>query len=109
MLTERVPTYGEDLAVLDNTYRYVAAMEWDGAVNVYVLDDGDRATVRDLAADFGFHYIVRPNRGFMKKAGNLQYAYSKTSGDHIVILDADFCPRRACCTNLRRVFGGRML
>lgn len=88
-----LPTYGEDLAVLNNTYTYVAAMEWSGDVNVYVLDDGARDSVRDLAASFGFRYIVRPNRGHMKKAGNLQYAFTRTSGDHIVILDADFCPR----------------
>lgn len=29
----------------------------------------------------------------MKKAGNLRYAFARTSGDFIVILDADFCPR----------------
>lgn len=88
-----LPTYGEGLDVLANTYTYVAAMEWDGEVNVYVLDDGARDTVRQLAGEFGFHYIVRTNRGHMKKAGNLQYAFARTSGDHIVILDADFCPR----------------
>jgi cellulose synthase (UDP-forming) len=88
-----LPTMGEDLAVLANTYTYVGRMAWSGPVNVYVLDDGDRSDVAELAAEFGFHYVVRPNRGYMKKAGNLQYAFTKTSGDHIVILDADFCPR----------------
>lgn len=29
----------------------------------------------------------------MKKAGNLRYAFARTSGDFIIILDADFCPR----------------
>jgi cellulose synthase/poly-beta-1,6-N-acetylglucosamine synthase-like glycosyltransferase len=88
-----LPTLGEDLAVLRNTYTYVAAMQWEGPVNAYVLDDGNRVAVRDLAGEFGFHYISRPNRGHMKKAGNLQYAFTQTAGDHIVILDADFCPR----------------
>jgi cellulose synthase (UDP-forming) len=88
-----LPTYGEDLAVLRNTYTHVKAMQWAGNIDVHVLDDGDRREVRDLAAQFGFHYIVRPNRGHMKKAGNLQYAFDRTSGDYIVILDADFCPR----------------
>ncbi|WP_019970261.1 glycosyltransferase family 2 protein [Mycobacterium sp. 141] len=88
-----LPTYGEGLDVLRNTYTYVAAMEWDGVVNVYVLDDGARENVERLAREFGFHYIVRTNRGHMKKAGNLQFAFTRTSGDHIVILDADFCPR----------------
>ncbi len=88
-----LPTYGEDLAVLRNTYTHVRAMEWAGRIDVHVLDDGDRSEVRDLAAQFGFHYTVRPNRGYLKKAGNLQYALERTSGDYIVILDADFCPR----------------
>ena len=89
-----LPTYGEDLAVLRNTYTHVKAMQWAaGTVDVYVLDDGDRSEVRELATQFGFHYIVRPNRGYLKKAGNLQYAFARTSGDYIVILDADFCPR----------------
>ena len=88
-----LPTYGEDLAVLRNTYTYVKAMQWAGSIGVYVLDDGDRGEVRELATQFGFHYIVRPNKGYLKKAGNLQYAFARTSGDYIVILDADFCPR----------------
>jgi cellulose synthase (UDP-forming) len=88
-----LPTYGEDVAVLRNTYTHVKAMEWAGRVEVHVLDDGDRGEVRGLAAHFGFNYVVRPNRGHLKKAGNLQYAFARTSGDHIVILDADFCPR----------------
>ena len=88
-----LPTYGEGLDVLSNTYTFVAGMQWSGELNVYVLDDGGRESVRDLAAKFGFHYILRPNRGYMKKAGNLQYAFTQTYGDQIVILDADFCPR----------------
>ena len=51
-----LPTYGEDVAVLRNTYTHVKAMEWAGRVEVHVLDDGDRGEVRDLAAQFGFDY-----------------------------------------------------
>lgn len=29
----------------------------------------------------------------MKKAGNLRYAFARTSGEAVVIFDADFCPR----------------
>lgn len=35
----------------------------------------------------------RPNRPELKKAGNLRYAFSRTSSEAIVIFDADFCPR----------------
>jgi len=46
-----------------------------------------------MAARFGFSYWVRPNRGEYKKSGNLRYAFTRTSGEFLVILDADFAPR----------------
>lgn len=88
-----LPTCGEPLEILVNTYEHVAAMTWPGTVSPMVLDDADRPEVAAAAASFGFRYEVRPNRGFMKKAGNLAYGYSVTAGDAIVILDADFVPR----------------
>jgi cellulose synthase (UDP-forming) len=88
-----LPSCGEDLAVLRNTFKHVSRMIWDGPLNVWVLDDADKREVEDLAAEFGFHYRVRPNRGFLKKAGNLQYGFGQSTGSLIVIFDADFCPR----------------
>ncbi|NEM92463.1 glycosyltransferase family 2 protein [Galbitalea soli] len=88
-----LPSAGEDLAVLRNTYTHVSRMEWAGRLQVWVLDDADKSEVRQLATDFGFNYRVRPNRGYMKKAGNLQAGFGQSDGDFIVIFDADFCPR----------------
>ena len=34
-----LPSCGEPLAVLNNTFRYVSAMNWGGVKTVYVLDD----------------------------------------------------------------------
>lgn len=88
-----LPTCGEDLEILRNTYDHVSAMRWNGPLRVMVLDDGERAEVAATAREYGFDYVVRPNRGHMKKAGNLQYAYNHSAGEFIVIFDADFCPR----------------
>jgi cellulose synthase (UDP-forming) len=88
-----LPTCGEDVAVLRNTYEHVAAIDWFGPVRIMVLDDAAREVVRELASEFGFEYVIRPNRGHMKKAGNLQHAYEVSGGDVVVIFDADFCPR----------------
>jgi cellulose synthase (UDP-forming) len=88
-----LPTCGEPLEILANTYDHVAALRWGGQLTVLVLDDGDRAEVRELAASYGFRYEVRPDRGRMKKAGNLRHGYGVTDGEHIAIFDADFCPR----------------
>jgi hypothetical protein len=42
----------------------------------------------------GFGYLRRPDRGWMKKAGNLRHGFRRTDGEFLVIFDADFCPRR---------------
>lgn len=88
-----LPTAGEPMQVLLNTYFYVSKLKWAGDLNVHVMDDADRPEVMQAAARFGFNYIVRPNRPKLKKAGNLRYAFKKTKGDFILVLDADFVPR----------------
>lgn len=88
-----LPSCGEPLQVLDNTFKHVYHMSWSGTKTVYVLDDSARESVRDLAAQYGFRYVVRANRGELKKAGNLINAFDLSSGDFIVVLDADFAAR----------------
>lgn len=88
-----LPSAGEDLDILDNTYRHVAALDYPITPRVLVLDDADRPAVRELAEQYGFDYHVRNDRGHMKKAGNLKYGFEQSSGDLIVIFDADFAPR----------------
>jgi cellulose synthase (UDP-forming) len=88
-----LPSCGEPLPVLNNTFRYVSALNWSGLKTVYVLDDSVRETVRDLADQYCFRYIVRPNPGEMKKAGNLTYALGISTGEFIAVIDADFAVR----------------
>ncbi|MCX4804068.1 cellulose synthase catalytic subunit [Streptomyces sp. NPDC058682] len=88
-----LPTCGEPLDVLGNAYRAVAAADWPGALTVWILDDADRPEVAALAASYGYAYVVRPDRGHLKKAGNLNHALSLSSAEFIAILDADFAPR----------------
>ena len=58
-----------------------------------MLDDSARVAVRDLAWEYGFRYLTRPNRGYLKTAGNLRFGYQNSSGDFIAIFDADFVTR----------------
>ncbi len=88
-----LPTAGEDLDLLDNTMRHLTHLDWPGELKIYVLDDSGREEVRIMARAYGLFYIARPGSAF-KKAGNLRYAADRTSGDVIVIFDADFVPRR---------------
>ena len=88
-----LPTAGEELEVLLNTYEHVSKLRWHGELHVIVLDDADRPEVKDAALFYGFEYHVRENRGYLKKAGNLLAGYKRTHGDFILVLDADFVPR----------------
>jgi Glycosyltransferase like family 2 len=90
-----LPICGEPLELLHNTWRYVHELlrAYPGDAVVFVLDDKADPRARQLACDFGFVYRVRENRGWMKKAGNLRYAFERTRGEFFVILDADFVPR----------------
>lgn len=57
-------------------------------IRIHVLDDGRRPAMRAVCAQEGVNYITRAtNEGF--KAGNLRNAIEQTSGDFLVICDAD--------------------
>ncbi|WP_420209319.1 glycosyltransferase [Candidatus Electronema sp. JC] len=60
-------------------------------LKIYVLDDGGRDAMQKVAEEEGVSYLTRKERiGF--KAGNLANAMEQTSGDFIVICDADTRP-----------------
>eukprot|EP00903_Cladosiphon_okamuranus_P008684 g8320.t2 len=87
-----LPVCNEPIVLLANTWNHVLALDYPH-VAVHVLDDGGSDEVKVLAAKYGFEYIRRDNRPELKKAGNLRYAFARTSGEVITIFDADFCPR----------------
>jgi len=63
----------------------------DVDIRIHVLDDGRREEMRKVADEEGVNYITRSsNEGF--KAGNLRHAMDHTSGDFLVICDADTRP-----------------
>ncbi|MFU8871168.1 glycosyltransferase family 2 protein [Micromonospora sp. SL4-19] len=100
-----VPICGEPMAVLENTCRAVAAVEWHAPVMRYLLDDGDRRPeVEQLAIKHGFVYMRRRDpvpgrppqegeRGWLKKAGNMINAFEYSIGRFGAVFDADFAPR----------------
>ena len=91
-----LPICGEPIELLRNTWSAVAGLiaDYEGEARAYVLDDGPSDEARSVSEDFGFCYIRRPDRPAYKKAGNLRYAFARTSAEFLVILDADFAPRR---------------
>ena len=85
-----IPTYNEDLDIVEATMIGCGKITYPHTT--YVLDDGNRPQVKELAARLGCEYITRPTHEHAK-AGNINYALQRTSGDFIVILDADMVPQ----------------
>jgi cellulose synthase (UDP-forming) len=90
-----LPICGEDAGILTNTWAGVRELidAYPGTAQAFVLDDGPSDEAAELAERFGLTYLRRPNIREFKKSGNLKFGYDRTSGDHIVIFDADFRPR----------------
>ena len=88
-----IPTYDESLEVLEKTIIGALSLDWPNA-SIFVLDDCRRPWLRDYCQAKGVGYITRPdNQG--AKAGNINHALTRTSGDFVAIFDADFVPQRA--------------
>ena len=86
-------TCGEDPAVVENTIMHATGLRHTGHVEVYVLDDRGIEEIRSAAGLWGANYLARPDRGWMKKSGNLRYGYERSAGDIVLVLDADFAVR----------------
>ncbi len=87
-----VPTYNEPPFILQRTIIGCQALEYSPKT-IYLLDDTRRPEVQALAAELGCEYITRPDN-LHAKAGNLNHAIAHTSGELIVVFDADFVPTK---------------
>jgi cellulose synthase (UDP-forming) len=88
-----VPTYNEQEFIVRRTVMGCQAIDYPNK-KIYILDDGRRDSMRRLADELGCGYITQP-KGFVNnhaKAGNMNNAWIRTSGDLIAVFDADFVP-----------------
>jgi cellulose synthase (UDP-forming) len=90
-----LPICGEPIDLLRNTWTAVSELvaSYPGTAQAYVLDDGPSQEACSACESFGFCYVRRPDLRVYKKSGNLRHAFARTSGEYLVILDADFAPR----------------
>ncbi|MCI1209800.1 MAG: glycosyltransferase [Treponema sp.] len=90
-----ITTYNETADLLDKTVRAAVKIDWPHK-NVFILDDGNRQEIRRLAEQYQCGYIIRGTEWNKKpryaKAGNINNALLQTSGEFILILDADQIP-----------------
>jgi len=87
-----IPTYNEPAFILQRTMIGCQAIDYPYKT-VYLLDDTHRPEIQELAAELGCNYRTRPDNRHAK-AGNLNYAFPRTTGELLVVFDADFVPTR---------------
>ncbi len=89
-----IPTYNEPLEVVRSTVLAAQAIDWPAdKLRIYLLDDGRRSAFRAFAAEVGVGYLTRSDN-VHAKAGNLNRALARTSGELIAIFDCDHIPTR---------------
>lgn len=86
-------TYNEEKPILERTIIGATGLNYDN-YRVWVLDDGKRAWVRELAEELSCLYLTRSDNRHAK-AGNINHALQCVAGlshkpEYISILDADF-------------------
>ncbi|MBA2719510.1 MAG: glycosyltransferase [Chloroflexi bacterium] len=81
-----IPTVDESLDVLTPTIAAALALRVDH--ETWILDDGGRPEVHQLATELGALYLSRPDQAD-GKAGNLAHALAIVRADFVAVLDAD--------------------
>ena len=84
-----VCTYDEPTEVVMATLAGCRALTYPHTT--YLLDDGRRPAMRELAALADAEYLTREDNAHAK-AGNLNAALPRTDGDLVFVLDADHVP-----------------
>ncbi|MGH7423044.1 MAG: glycosyltransferase, partial [Candidatus Methylomirabilales bacterium] len=85
-----ITVYSEPIEILFRTALCCTRLDYPSK-RVYILDDGGRREVRELAATLGCTYLHRPNR-LGAKAGNLNYGLAHSSGELVACFDVDHVP-----------------
>lgn len=90
-----VPTYNEPLDVVRPTVLAAMGIDWpQDRINVYILDDGRRQEFKEFAEECGAGYLTRFDNAHAK-AGNINSALKKTTGEYIAIFDCDHIATRS--------------
>ncbi|MDF0604983.1 UDP-forming cellulose synthase catalytic subunit [Neisseriaceae bacterium TC5R-5] len=90
-----IPIYNEPLRILRPTVLAALSLEWpQSKLRVYVLDDGQREEIRLFVEQTGAHYLTREQH-LHAKAGNINHALGKTTGEFVAIFDCDHIPVRS--------------
>ncbi len=85
-----IPTLNEPEYIVKMTA--IGALHIKGIRHVYILDDGNRNNIREMAQKIGARYLARTDR-LHAKAGNMNYGLLHSDAEFIICLDCDHVPQ----------------
>lgn len=97
-----IPTYNESIALVRRTV--MAAMRIEYPHQTWLLDDGNRPEMRELALTLGCRYLAR-EKNTDAKPGNLNNALPHSEAEFIAILDSDHVAQKNMLHALLGYFG----
>ncbi len=86
-----VTTYNEPVSLLRKTL--LASRRLDYPHDTWLLDDGNRTEMRELALELGCRYLGRSDN-VDAKAGNLNNALTRSRAEFIAVFDSDHAPKK---------------
>lgn len=92
-----IPTYNEPVHLVRKTV--IAAINMEYPHETWLLDDGNRPEMKELAERLEIRYIARTDN-IHAKAGNLNNALMHSKGEFIAIFDADHAPQKNFLTRI---------
>jgi cellulose synthase (UDP-forming) len=90
-----IPTFNEPLQVVRQSVLAATLLDWPAdKLRVYLLDDGRRDEFRQFCEQAGVGYLTRPDNTHAK-AGNLNAALARTTGEYVAVFDCDHVTTRS--------------
>lgn len=83
-----LPVLDEPIDLFSTTVQAASRIEYRNK-RMYILDDLGRADVAAIAKAYGATYLSRPDKGKNQKAGNLNFGFQHSTGEFILVIDAD--------------------
>ncbi len=83
-----LPVLDEPIDLFRTTVQAATRIEYRHK-RIYILDDLGREEVAEIAKTYGVTYLSRPDKGKNQKAGNLNFGFQHSTGEFILVIDAD--------------------
>ncbi|MBR1802919.1 MAG: glycosyltransferase [Clostridia bacterium] len=97
-----IPTINEAYELIEETIKACTEIEYANKF-IYLLDDGNRKEIKELAEKYNIHYVARVSHE-NAKAGNLNYALNLIKSEYILVLDCDMKPKKTIINDIMPYF-----